>query len=69
MNEGIKRLQDVQTRWLDKMNEREIVWGLWGMSFDVSCKDCNERKHFGCAESARRYIESHAGHRTWVEKR
>lgn len=59
--------QRKQVAYLERMNEREIRFGGWRTSYSCSCRTCGEGKHFGAAESARRWVERHEGHRTWID--
>jgi hypothetical protein len=60
------RNQTKQIDYLQRMNEKEIRFGLWNCSYDCSCRTCNESHQFGSAEMAERFIRKHRGCDTWV---
>lgn len=64
--EGYNQTQAKQLSYLDHQNDKEIRFGGWRTSYEVSCRSCQESKHFGAADNARRFIESHKNHKTWV---
>jgi len=64
----ITETQKKQIRYLENQNDLEILRGMWGRSFECSCKTCGTSKHFGAADNARKWLEyGHAGHRTWID--
>jgi hypothetical protein len=66
LKEGFNFRQANQLGFLETMNDREIVRGLWSTSYAVSCDKCKENHRFGAAEVARKWVEKHKDHFTTV---
>lgn len=66
IKESFNPTQAKQLSFLDKMNDKEIRFGGWRTSYIVDCRTCKIGKHYGAADMARRFVEEHKEHKTWV---
>lgn len=58
---------ETQKRQLRYLDSREAYESLAYLNtYDVSCKDCNERVFLHSVDGCKSFIHLHAGHRTWI---